>query len=101
MLLIGLCAVALCGCATALARDYLTLLGGQLLGSISIATLEGVALAVAGARFVGRARQRAMSAITGAIGASSVVGLPPRENEVFLLVRRQTNFGEFPFYALG
>jgi predicted MFS family arabinose efflux permease len=101
LLLIGLCAVALCGCATALARDYLTLLGGQLLGSISIATLEGVALAVAGARFVGRARQRAMSAITGAIGASSVVGLPPRENEVFLLVRRQTNFGEFPFYALG
>jgi predicted MFS family arabinose efflux permease len=75
-LLAGLWAVALCGSATAAAHGYLTLLGGQLLGSISIATLEGVVLAVAGARFVGRARQRAMSAITGAIAASSVVGIP-------------------------
>ncbi len=75
-MLAGLLAVTLCGSATAAARGYLTLLGGQLLGSVSIATLEGVALAVAGARFVGRARRRAMSAITGAIAASSVVGLP-------------------------
>jgi hypothetical protein len=64
LLLAGLWAVTLCGSATAAARGYLTLLGGQLLGSVSIATLEGVALAVAGARFVGRARRRAMSAIT-------------------------------------
>jgi MFS transporter, DHA1 family, inner membrane transport protein len=76
LLLAGLWAVALCGSVTAAAHGYLTLLGGQLLGSISIATLEGVALAVAGARFVGRARRRAMSAITGAIAASSVVGIP-------------------------
>jgi DHA1 family inner membrane transport protein len=94
-LLIGLCAVALCGCATALARDYLTLLGGQLLGSISIATLEGVALAVAGARFVGRARQRAMSAITGAIAASSVVGLP------LLAALRETFGWRAAFLTLG
>jgi DHA2 family multidrug resistance protein-like MFS transporter len=47
LLLAGLWAVTLYGTATAAARGYLTLLGGQLLGSVSIATLEGVALAVA------------------------------------------------------
>jgi DHA2 family multidrug resistance protein-like MFS transporter len=47
LLLAGLWAVTLCGTATAAARGSLTLLGGQLLGSVSIATLEGVALAVA------------------------------------------------------
>jgi predicted MFS family arabinose efflux permease len=95
LLLAGLWAVALCGSATAAARGYLALLGGQLLGSVSIATLEGVALAVAGARFVGRARRRAMSAITGAIAASSVVGIP-------LLAALGETFGwRAAFLALG
>jgi MFS transporter, DHA1 family, inner membrane transport protein len=76
LLLAGLAGVALCGGATAAARGYPGLLGGQVLGSLGVAALEGVALAEAGARFSGAARRRAMGAITGAIASSSVVGVP-------------------------
>lgn len=95
LLLVGLGGVALCGAATAAARGYPGLLGGQLVGSLGVAALEGVALAEAGARFSGAARRRAMGAITGAIASSSVVGVP-------LLAAVGGAFGWRPaFLALG
>ncbi len=76
MILAGLLATIISAIGTALAPGFTVLLITRVIGGVGGSIASGVPLAVAGSRFVGDARRRALSIITATVAAGAVVGAP-------------------------
>ncbi len=76
MILAGLVTTLLSAAGTALAPGFGVLLITRMIGGIGGSVSSGVPLAVAGSRFAGDARRRALSIITATVAAGAVVGAP-------------------------
>lgn len=76
VILAGLLATVLSASGTALAPDFTTVLITRMIGGIGGSIASGVPLAVAGSRFAGPARRRALSIITATVAAGAVAGAP-------------------------
>lgn len=76
VMLIGMFTLLASAFLTVLAMNYAVLLIVRLVGGISTAILLGLPLAVAGTRFTGAMRQRALSWTVAALGAAGVFGIP-------------------------
>ena len=61
---------------TALAPEFTSLLVTRMVGGIAGSIASGVPLAIAGSRFSGDARRRALSIVTATVAAGAVVGAP-------------------------
>ena len=76
LLLLGLLAVVVSALGTALAPTFALLLLAALAGAVSRAIVQPVSLAVAGERFRGAARRRAISWAVAATAGAAIVGTP-------------------------
>jgi predicted MFS family arabinose efflux permease len=76
LLLLGLLAVVASALGTALAPTFALLLVAALVGAVSRAIVQPVSLAVAGERFRGAARRRAISWAVAATAGAPIVGTP-------------------------
>ena len=76
MILAGLLTTVVSALGTALAPDFTLLLITRMIGGVGGSVASGVPLAVAGSRFAGDARRRALSIITATVAAGAVVGAP-------------------------
>lgn len=75
-LVIGLLAIAVNLLGTGLAPAYPVLLGLSVAGGLGDALVFGLALAIAGTRFAGDARRRAIGWTIGALSSAPIVGVP-------------------------
>jgi len=75
-LVIGVLAIAVNLLGTGLAPAYPVLLGLSVAGGLGDALVFGLALAIAGTRFAGDARQRAIGWTIGALSSAPIVGVP-------------------------
>jgi predicted MFS family arabinose efflux permease len=75
-LVIGLLAIAVNLAGTGLASAYPVLLGLSVAGGLGDALVFGLALAIAGTRFAGDARRRAIGWTIGALSIAPIVGVP-------------------------
>ena len=75
-LVIGLLAIAVNLVGTGLAPAYPVLLGLSVAGGLGDALVFGLALAIAGTRFAGDARRRAIGWTIGALSIAPIVGVP-------------------------
>ena len=75
-LMVGLVAIAITAAGTSLATTYLALMLVTLVGAVGRATVLPVTLGLAGSRFVGEARRRAISWTTAGVSAAPLVGIP-------------------------
>ncbi|HEY3080454.1 MAG TPA: MFS transporter [Chloroflexota bacterium] len=76
LLLIGLAALVAGALGTAFANSYATLLALSLVGALSRAIIQPVSMTLAGTRFEGEARRRALSWASAAIAGSGIIGVP-------------------------
>ncbi|MEZ4521906.1 MAG: MFS transporter [Thermomicrobiales bacterium] len=76
MILVGLVATIISAGGTALAPGFGSVLVTRMIGGVGGSVASGVPLAVAGSRFAGDARRRALSIITATVAAGAVVGAP-------------------------
>jgi predicted MFS family arabinose efflux permease len=76
MIIAGLATTFVSAAGTALAPDFSAILVTRMIGGIGGSIASGVPLAVAGSRFVGPARRRALSIITATVAAGAVLGAP-------------------------
>jgi predicted MFS family arabinose efflux permease len=76
MILVGLITTIISAGGTALAPGFTLLLITRMIGGIGGSIASGVPLAIAGSRFAGDARRRALSIITATVAAGAVVGAP-------------------------
>ncbi|MEZ4570614.1 MAG: MFS transporter [Thermomicrobiales bacterium] len=76
MILVGLVATIISAGGTALAPGSGSVLVTRMIGGVGGSVASGVPLAVAGSRFAGDARRRALSIITATVAAGAVVGAP-------------------------
>ena len=76
VMVVGMVAAALTLVGTGLAPSYLLLLVTSLPAGLAGAILGGVALAIAGSRFTGEARRRAVSWVVAALSSAPIVGVP-------------------------
>ncbi len=76
MILFGLVATFLSAAGTAFAPSFAAIFISRMIGGIGGSIASGVPLAVAGSRFSGPARRRALSIITATVAAGAVVGAP-------------------------
>ncbi len=75
-LVIGMLAIAVNLLGTGLAPAYPVLLGLSVAGGLGDALVFGLALAIAGTRFAGDARRRAIGWTIGALSSAPIVGIP-------------------------
>src|SRR5262245_9437994 len=75
-LVIGVLAIAVNLLGTGLAPSYPVVLGFSVAGGLGDALVFGLALALAGTRFVGDARRRAFAWAIAAVGCAPIVGIP-------------------------
>src|SRR5262245_34734317 len=75
-LVIGMFAIAVNLLGTSLAPAYPVLLGLSAAGGLGDALVFGLALAIAGTRFEGDARRRAIGWTIGALSSAPIVGVP-------------------------
>lgn len=75
-LMVGLGAIAITAAGTSLATSYLALMLVTLVGSVGRATVLPVTLGLAGSRFVGEARRRAVSWTTAGVSVAPLAGIP-------------------------
>ena len=75
-LLLGLASVGVGTLGLALAPSYLIVLGVALIGAIGRATIGPVCQAIAGLRFTGEPRRRALSWVTAGTSGAGIVGIP-------------------------
>ena len=75
-LVIGILAIALNLLGTGLAPAYPVLLGLSVAGGLGDALVFGLAFAIAGTRFAGEARRRAIGWTIGALSSAPIVGVP-------------------------
>lgn len=76
MIMAGLITTIISAAGTALAPNFTILLITRMIGGVGGSVASGVPLAVAGSRFAGDARRRALSIITATVAAGAVVGAP-------------------------
>lgn len=76
MIMAGLVTTIISAIGTALAPNFSILLTTRIIGGIGGSIASGVPLAVAGSRFAGDARRRALSIITATVAAGAVIGAP-------------------------
>lgn len=76
MLIAGLVTTVISAAGTALAPGFTLILITRMIGGISGSIASGIPLAVAGSRFAGPARRRALSIVTATVAAGAVVGAP-------------------------
>ena len=75
-LMVGLGAIAITAVGTSLVTSYLALMLVTLIGAVGRATVLPVTLGLAGSRFVGEARRRAISWTTAGVSGAPLVGIP-------------------------
>ena len=75
-LVVGVLAVAVNMLGTGLAPDYPVLLGLSVVGGLGDALVLGLTLAIAGTRFEGDARRRAIGWTIGALSSAPIIGVP-------------------------
>ena len=75
-LMVGLGAIAVTAAGTSLATSYLALMLVTLVGAVGRATVLPVTLGLAGSRFVGEARRRAISWTTAGVSGAPLAGIP-------------------------
>ena len=75
-LMLGLGAIAVTAAGTSLATSYLGLMLVTLVGAVGRATVLPVTLGLAGSRFVGEARRRAISWTTAGVSVAPLAGIP-------------------------
>jgi len=75
-LMVGLAAIALTAVGTSVATTYAALLAVTLVGAVGRATVLPVALGIAGGRFGGEARRRAISWATAGVSCAPLLGIP-------------------------
>lgn len=76
LLMIGLAALVVNALGTALAPDFVSLFLVRLAGGFAGAVLSGVALAIAGTRFTGEVRRRAVSLAAASMAGGPILGVP-------------------------
>lgn len=76
LLLIGMAALVVNAIGTALAPSFALLFIVRLAGGFAGAILSGVALAIAGTRFHGEARRRAVSFAAASMAGGPIIGIP-------------------------
>jgi MFS transporter, DHA1 family, inner membrane transport protein len=76
LLLAAMAAVVLSSLGTALAQTYTVLLAVGLVGALARATANPIAQAVAGTRFTGDRRRRAIGWIQAGVSGAAIVGIP-------------------------
>jgi MFS transporter, DHA1 family, inner membrane transport protein len=75
-LLLAAAGIVISAFGTTLAPSFITLLGARLLSGVSAGVANSVVLAVAGTRFAGETRRRAMSWTIAALAAPAIGGIP-------------------------
>jgi MFS transporter, DHA1 family, inner membrane transport protein len=76
LLLIGMAALVVNAIGTALAPNFALLFTVRLTGGLAGAILAGVTLAIAGTRFQGEARRRAVSYTAASMAIAPIIGVP-------------------------
>jgi predicted MFS family arabinose efflux permease len=76
LLLIGLAALIAGAGATVFASSVLALLAAAVIGAASRAILQPVSITIAGTRFQGETRRKAIAFVTAAISGAGTVGVP-------------------------
>ena len=76
LLLIGMAALIVNAIGTALAPNFALLFAVRLTGGLAGAILAGVTLAIAGTRFQGEARRRAVSFTAASMASAPILGVP-------------------------
>jgi predicted MFS family arabinose efflux permease len=76
LLLIGLLAATVSSLVTAAAGTIALLFGAALAGAVGRSILQPVTMAIAGTRFTGDLRRRAVSLVTATVSGSVIVGVP-------------------------
>jgi MFS transporter, DHA1 family, inner membrane transport protein len=76
LLLIGMAALVINAIGTALAPNFALLFVVRLTGGLAGAILAGVTLAIAGTRFRGEARRRAVSYTAASMAIAPIIGVP-------------------------
>jgi MFS transporter, DHA1 family, inner membrane transport protein len=76
LLLAGIVALIACNIGTALAPTYPLLIGAQVIGGLSGAAITPMGFAIAGQRFTGDQRRKAIARMYAAAAAAGVVGFP-------------------------
>jgi MFS transporter, DHA1 family, inner membrane transport protein len=76
LLVLGSLAVVVSALGSAVAPSYLLLLVAALIGSLSRAIVQPIAIAIAGERFAGDARRLAVSLVVASVAGSAIVGVP-------------------------
>jgi MFS transporter, DHA1 family, inner membrane transport protein len=74
--MVGLAAIALTAVGTSLATSYLALMVVTLVGAVGRASVLPVTLGLAGSRFAGEARRRALSWTTAGVSGAPIAGVP-------------------------
>ena len=75
-ILLGLVAIALSAAGAGLAVSYPMLLAARIFTGLGIAMTASIALAIAGSRYVGTLRLRAISLISTAMSVAGILGVP-------------------------
>jgi DHA1 family inner membrane transport protein len=76
LLLAGIAAMIAGNLGTAIAPNYLLLIGAQVIGGLSGAAITPMAFAIAGKRFTGEARRKAIARMYAAAAGAGVIGFP-------------------------
>ena len=76
LLVLGSLAVVVSALGSAVSPTYLLLLVAALFGSLSRAIVQPITIAIAGERFSGDARRRAISLVVASVAGAAIVGVP-------------------------